>query len=186
MQELIQMVTKLRNNLENVPRELLETRYKKAVASLKGAIRKKGNDLFPRMLLSSFPMIRDDVGKYIPMLLLTIEKEAKSEGIMDKMLNALCDQCDVDLYITYIGLLRCRAEDRFYEKYWLQHVKCHNGQYYNDIIHMWHAADTNVWYRNAVFGIFYAPTIEMYDLDLHCRKSKIEAEIDKKNPANCA
>ena len=96
------LLERLKRNKENVPLELLVTKYKRSYDQLKVRILAMTKEIFQDVVLSGLQIERSQVDqKY-----LEINSAIRESGIMKKASQAAFIQQDVDLVLEYAGQLR--------------------------------------------------------------------------------
>ncbi|GLB30110.1 hypothetical protein LAD12857_20330 [Lacrimispora amygdalina] len=96
------LLERLKRNKENVPLELLVTKYKRSYDQLKERIRAMTKEIFQDVVLSGLQIERSEADqKY-----LEINSAIRESGIMKKASQAAFIQQDADLVLEYAGQLR--------------------------------------------------------------------------------
>lgn len=171
--ELAKLVEQCKKNRENVPEELLLTRYRKPFLKLKQKIRECGEAVFPYLMLSELHLMPGDKYETYLKEIQEVAATAKKADYPKKLGEALCKYCDIELFWCYAMVMQYKLEQSFYCDYWISHTKKLGGKYYNEIIDMWYDSESKVWLRDNAFGIFYPPTKEAYMADLERRRDEI-------------
>nr|WP_288828494.1 hypothetical protein [uncultured Clostridium sp.] len=96
------LLERLKRNKENVPLELLVTKYKRSYDQLKERIRAMTKEIFQDVVLSGLQIERSEADqKY-----LEINSVIRESGIMKKASQAAFIQQDADLVLEYASQLR--------------------------------------------------------------------------------
>ena len=102
MNEYKSLLERLKRNRENVPLELLTTKYQKSYEELKERIQAMTKGILQDVVLSGLQIERSQAEqKY-----LEINTAIKESGIMKKASHAAFIQQDADLVLEYAGQLR--------------------------------------------------------------------------------
>ncbi|MDR7812052.1 hypothetical protein [Lacrimispora sp.] len=102
MNEYRFLLDRLKRNRENVPLELLTTKYQKSYNQLKEKLRSMTKEILQDIVLSNLQIERIQAkGKY--MEIITAIRES---GILEKVSHAVFHQQDADLVLEYAGQLR--------------------------------------------------------------------------------
>jgi len=96
------LLDRLKRNKENVPLELLTTKYQKSYGQLKEKLRSMTKEILQDIVLSNLQIERIQVNeKYME-----INTAIRESGIMEKVSHAVFHQQDADLVLEYAGQLR--------------------------------------------------------------------------------
>lgn len=102
MNEYRSLLDRLMRNKENVPLELLTTKYQKSYDQLKEKLGSMTKEILQDIVLSNLQIERIQVNeKYME-----INTAIRESGIMEKMSHAVFCHQDADLVIEYAGQLR--------------------------------------------------------------------------------
>lgn len=139
------LVDQLKRNVDNVPLEQLQTRYRKAYTALVNGIWEVGDPLVEQTLefCLTLPVKEDlhDTPTLLNHLDLIKREERKPGGLYDQMRAALVDRQDVGEYYELIAKLWERLYSEAYQPYLTRH--CHwtgkpgNRWIYNEIADAW-------------------------------------------------
>lgn len=96
------LLDRLKRNKENVPLELLTTKYQKSYDQLKEELRSMTKEILQDIVLSGLQIEQTQAkGKYME-----INSAIEDSGIMEKVSYAVFRQQDADLVLEYAGQLR--------------------------------------------------------------------------------
>jgi len=96
------LLDRLKRNKENVPPELLTTKYRKSFDQLKEEIRSKTKEILQDIVLSGLQVERIQANeKYIE-----INTVIRESGILEKVSHVVFHQQDADQVLEYAGQLR--------------------------------------------------------------------------------
>jgi len=96
------LLDRLKRNKENVPLELLTTKYQKSYNQLKEKLRSMTKEILQDIVLSDLQIEQTQAkGKYME-----INSAIGDSGIMEKVSYAVFRQQDADLVLEYAGQLR--------------------------------------------------------------------------------
>lgn len=96
------LLDRLKRNKENVPPELLTTKYRKSFDQLKEEIRSKTKEILQDIVLSGLQVERIQSNeKYIE-----INTAIRESGILEKVSHVVFHQQDADQVLEYAGQLR--------------------------------------------------------------------------------
>lgn len=171
--ELVKLVEKCKKNRENVPEELLITRYRKPFLRLKEKIKEYGEAIFPYLMISDLRLMPGDKYETYLKEIQEVVATAKEADYPKRLEEALCNYCDIELFWCYAMVIQYKLEQSFYCEYWISHIKKIEDKYYNEVIDMWYDEESKVWFRDNAFGVFYPPTKEAYIADLERRREEI-------------
>lgn len=102
MNEYRFLLDRLKRNRENVPLELLTTKYRNSYDQLKEELRSKTKEILQGIVLSDLKIERIQAKeKYTE-----INTVIRESGILEKVSHAVFRQQDADLVIEYAGQLR--------------------------------------------------------------------------------
>lgn len=102
MNEYRFLLDRLKRNRENVPLELLITKYQKSYNQLKEKLRSMTKEILQDIVLSGSQIEQTQAKeKYTE-----INTAIRESGIMEKMSHAVFRQQDADLVLEYAGQLR--------------------------------------------------------------------------------
>lgn len=102
MNEYRSLLDRLKRNRENVPLELLTTKYQKSYDQLKEKLRSMTKEILQDIVFSNLQIERIQVKeKYTE-----INTAIKESGILGKVSHAVFRQQDADLVLEYAGQLR--------------------------------------------------------------------------------
>lgn len=102
LNEYRSLLERLKRNKENVPLELLTTKYRKSYNQLKERIQSMTKDILQDVALSGLQIERSQAeGKYME-----INTAIRESGIMEKVSHAVFRQQDGDQVLEYAGQLR--------------------------------------------------------------------------------
>lgn len=124
---LTDLVGQLKRNVENVPEELLRTKYQRAYKALTDKIRKTGQMMVNVIFEEFMPLpIREDAAdtsEYKKTLAAIEEREGQQGGVISQMQDALLKQQDIenfyDLTVKYWQVIYYEA----WEPYFLRHCR---------------------------------------------------------------
>ncbi|WP_313151874.1 hypothetical protein [Lacrimispora sp.] len=96
------LLDRLKRNKENIPLELLTTKYQKSYDQLKEKLRSMTKGILQDIVLSDLQIEQTQADqKYIE-----INAAIRKSGILEKISHAVFRQQDADLVIEYAGQLR--------------------------------------------------------------------------------
>lgn len=95
------LLDRLKRNKENVPLELLTTKYRNSYDQLKEELRYKTKDIIQDIVLSGLQIERIHAEE----MYMKINKAIKESGIMEKVSHAVFLQQNADLVLEYAGQL---------------------------------------------------------------------------------
>jgi len=102
MNEYLFLLDRLKRNRENVPLELLTTKYQKSYNQLKEKLRSMTKEILQDIVLSDLQIEQTQAkGEYVE-----INTAIRESGILEKVSHAVFRQQDADLVIEYAGQLR--------------------------------------------------------------------------------
>ncbi|EXG84110.1 hypothetical protein K413DRAFT_3022 [Clostridium sp. ASBs410] len=102
MNEYLFLLDRLKRNRENVPLELLTTKYQKSYNQLKEKLRSMTKEILQDIVLSDLQIEQTQAkGKYVE-----INTAIRESGILEKVSLAVFHQQDADLVLEYAGQLR--------------------------------------------------------------------------------
>ena len=113
-------VQKKKNNDEKVPKELLETKYKKAYEELKDKIKVVADTLIIEKLAEGIVIQNDGAGIRIMEQIQELIKQKKNMGIGKKLGKALMEEYSVDKYLQIVENLRIQILN-LWIPYWQEH-----------------------------------------------------------------
>lgn len=96
------LLDRLKRNKENVPLDLLTTKYQKSYDQLKEKLGSMTKEILQDIVLSNLQIEQTQAkGKYTE-----IDSAIKESGILEKVSHAVFRQQDADLVLEYAGQLR--------------------------------------------------------------------------------
>lgn len=146
-----------KQNDENIPREVLETRYKKNYTKMKDNIWSRFLAISKSYCFGSFVFAKEDsheMQKFANRINGIVEK-AKKDGVFAKVQVSLFEQ--YDLYAALDAVTPIRDESmEYYKEYWYSKCtpcKCPGYPYFNSLIGMWYSEKYNSWVRKSETGM---------------------------------
>lgn len=170
LSELEENLEKLRKNKENVPVELLRTRYAKSYARLCGKIRTEMQAVLREFVVLGVPFAANDsegVREYLRKCQQIIDEEDRAGGF-EGMNRVLFTEYSVEKAIQEILPVYTRIREEAYGPYWRKHcsIRIHpetgTKEIYNDLIGMFWDPGRKLWIRpsDGAFSIMYPPEKE--------------------------
>ena len=183
-QELERLVNKLSRNRASVPEKDRMGRYKKAFRKLEEEICRKGDALFPYLMVSGLRVLPEDSAAFFQAAG-KAAAQAKESGYPAKLRAALTVSCDMELFLAYAFCLQCDITEQFYADYWLRHTMEVDGRFYNDLVHMWYDGELEIWKsgKDCSFGIFFPPEREAFLQQVQENRNELSAIIAKRTSA---
>lgn len=168
LKKLEQDIATLRKNRENVPLELLKTKYKKPYAKLKEEIRAQFEIYLKELsllgILKMGPDMTSEKQKEMAAGIQKIIDEETAAGHLRECTHAVFEEFDLKKAENLIcGYFTERIKHEVYAPYWLQHVsKDPEGRYITDLLPgmKWHPEGGGVWvdFSEPSFTLMLPPT----------------------------
>ena len=173
LNKLNQDIATLRKNRENVPLELLKTKYKKPYAKLKEEIRAQLEIYLKELTLLGILKIGPDLTpekqKEMAEKIQSIIDEGVAAGYVKEISHAVFEEFDLKKAENIAcGYFTSRVQYEIYAPYWLQHIhQEENGRYTSDLLQgmTWHPENGGVWvdFSEPSFTLMMPPTQEEID-----------------------
>ena len=147
-------LAKLKKNRDNVPEEVLKTKYHDAYARLRHQVWQDGIIIMQHFLIDGHFLARDinRAQEYANAIASVIND--KSTGWKARMKKALWEQCDAMSYLNTCAAIQEQYEE-LYLKYWDSLCYTKNGQIFNELLgeefhwdeqkKIWISPDGNSW-----------------------------------------
>lgn len=167
LSELEKNLEKLRKNKENVPVELLRTKYAKSYAKLCEKIRTEMQAVLHVFVIGGVPFAKNDregVRAYLRKCQEIIDEENRA-GNFEGMNRVLFTEYSWEKAIQEILPVYSRIREEAYGPYWRKHClrrldpEANAPGIYNDLIGMWWDPERGLWVRHSdgAFSIMFPP-----------------------------
>lgn len=160
-------IQKLRKNRENIPLEILKTRYASAYQKLLEDIQDMVMELIKRILVQSLPFCADDLEakeQFLNKFQRVLEEEA-SNGVFLKISHAIFHEYDLWRALEIVEQIWVRIRREAYGPYWVSHCYEHKGLIHNTIINMVWDREHEIWVDtdDCRVTLMLPPSMELFD-----------------------
>lgn len=160
-------IQKLRKNRENIPLEILKTRYAVAYQKLLEDIRDMVTELVKRTLAQGLPFRAEDLDakeEFLNGFQRILEEEAR-KGVFREIGHAVFQEYDLCEALEIAEQVWVRIRREAYGPYWVSHCHEDKGRIYNDIIDMVWDRENKIWVDtgDGRVTLMLPPSMELFD-----------------------
>lgn len=184
--ELETAVKRLQKNKENVPIEVLKTKYASAFKKLQADIKKLAQKVIFHFAQMNITLLKEDYDQIYP----TIKEAWNSVVVQENQSGSgrrlgyiLMNRYDMDWFLMECCRIHLLFEKQAYRDYWLSHCKMIDGRYYSEINGLWYDPENQIWRNRDDFDcvmVSFPPTAELWDRQWKEDMDSVMADIREK------